>query len=601
VTRTAAPERPVQVGDDPDCASLARTLKLARPAGRRLVFTLLLGAGAAASGIALLATSAWLISRAAQHPSVVALGLAIIGVRFFAVSRALFRYAERLVGHDTALRVLADLRIRVYERLERLAPSGLPAFRSGDLLARLVHDVDAVQDLLLRVTVPWGVALLVGVPTVGLIWYFLPAAGLVVAAGMVAATTLVPWWSRHLAEKREARQAAARGQLSTRVVELIEGAPELLAFGAIDTELARLSAADAELTSIATAKARSTGSGTALITLLTGLTVWGVLLTGVPAVRSGRLSGPLLAVIALTPLALFETISGLPAAAQSLARVRRSAARVLDVMDTPPPVTEPLRPEPLGPAPHSLRLRELRARYTADGPWALDGIDLDLPPGRRVGIIGPSGSGKSTLAAVLLRFVSHEAGSATLDGKEISALAAEDVRRVVGLAAQDNYVFDTTLRQNLLLAGREADELALRGALELARLLGWAEQLPRGLDTEVGVHGTRLSGGQRQRLAVARMFLADFAVAVLDEPGEHLDPATADALTDDLVHATQGRTTVLISHRLAGMEQMDEILVLDAGRVVERGCHVDLISSGGWYAEQWRRERLLDAEMGVLL
>ncbi len=375
----------------------------------------------------------------------------------------------------------------------------------------------------------------------------------------------------------------------------------MLAFGAIDTELSRLSAADAELTSIATATARTAGSGTALLTLLTGLTVWGVLLTGVPAVRSGRLSGPLLAVIALTPLALFETISGLPAAAQSLARVRRSAARVLDVIDTPPPVTEPLCPQPLGPAPHCLRLRGLRARYAPDSPWALDGIDLDLPPGRRVGIVGPSGSGKSTLAAVLLRFLTYEAGSASLDGKEISALAGEDVRRVVGLAAQDSHLFDTTLRQNLLLARPDADELALDVALERAHLLGWAEQLPQGLNTEVGVHGTRLSGGQRQRLAVARMFLADFAVVVLDEPGEHLDPATADALTADLVDATQGRTTVLISHRLAGMEQMDEVLVLDSGRVVERGLHAELISSDGSYAEQWRRERRLDAEMGVLL
>lgn len=231
----------------------------------------------------------------------------------------------------------------------------------------------------------------------------------------------------------------------------------------------------------------------------------------------------------------------------------------------------------------------------------LDGIDLDLPPGRRVGVVGPSGSGKTTLAAVLLRFVPYEAGSASLDGVEIGALAGDDVRRVVGLAAQDSHIFDTTLRQNLLLARPNADETVLHSALERVRLLRWIEQLPRGLDTEVGAHGARLSGGQRQRLAVARMFLADFAVAVLDEPGEHLDTATADALTADLIDVTRGRTTVLISHRLVGMEQMDEILVLDTGQVVERGNHAALVSLGGRYAEQWERERSLDAEMGVLL
>jgi ATP-binding cassette subfamily C protein CydC len=582
-------------------ATLGRTLGLIRPAGRRLIFAVLLGAGAAGAGIALLATSAWLISRAAQRPTVVALGLAIIGVRFFAISRALFRYAERLVGHDTALRVLANLRVRVYERLERLAPTGLPAFRSGDLLARLVHDVDAVQDLFLRVIAPWGIAVVVGVPAVGLMWYFLPAAGLVVGTGLLAAGTVVPWYSRRLAEKREARLVAARGELSTRVVDLVEGASELLAFGATGTELSDLSAADAELTRIATASARTAGSGAALVTLLSGLTVWGVLLVGVPAVRAGRLPGPLLAVIALTPLALFETVFGLPAATQCLARVRRSAVRVSEVLDTPPSITEPPCPAPLPAPPHHLRLRGLRARYRAGGPWVLDGIDLDLPPGRRVGIVGPSGSGKTTLAAVLLRFVPYEAGSATLDGVEISTLAGDDVRQVIGLAAQDSHIFDSTLRQNLLLARRDADEADLHGALARARLLRWVEQLPQGLDTEVGAHGARLSGGQRQRLAVARMFLADFAVAVLDEPGEHLDTATADALTADLVDVTRGRTVVLVSHRLAGMEQMDEILVLNAGRVVERGDHAELMSTGGAYAEQWRRERRQDAEMGVLL
>ena len=236
------------------CAS---TVGLVRPAGRRLDSPIALGAGAAGSGVALLATSAWLISRAAQRPSVVALGLAIIGVRFFAISRAIWRYAERLVGHDTALRVLADLRVRVYERLERLAPAGLPAFRSGDLLARLVQDVDAVQDLFLRVIAPWGVALLVGVPTVALFWYFLPAAGLVVGLGLLAAGTVVPWLSRLLAERREARQAAARGELSSGVVDLIEGAPELVAFGATETELPASRRVDAELTGIATATART--------------------------------------------------------------------------------------------------------------------------------------------------------------------------------------------------------------------------------------------------------------------------------------------------------------------------------------------------------
>jgi thiol reductant ABC exporter CydC subunit len=578
-------------------APIGRLLSLVRPARRPLAYATLLGAVAAGSGIALLATSAWLISRAAQHPSVVALGVAIVGVQFFSLSRALFRYKERLVGHDAALRVMADVRARVYERLELLAPTGLSEFRSGDLLARLVGDVDSLQDFMLRVVPPYGIAFVVGIPTVGFVWYFLPEAGVVLALALLASVILVPWLSLALARRGENRQAAARGELSDHVVELLEGAQELVAFGAVDAQLAKVSAADAELTRIATSTSRTAGAGSGLITLLTGLAVWGILLVGVPSVHSGRLQGPLLAVIALTPLAAFELVTGLPAAAQCLERVRQSAARVFAVTATPPPVVDPEVPKPVAPAPHSLSVRGLRARYGPDRGWALDGVDLDLSPGRRVGVVGPSGAGKSTLAAVLTRFLPYE-GSTTLDGTELDELSGEDIRRVVGLAAQDTHIFDTTLRQNLLLAQRDATSEAVRLAVGRARLLDWVAELPAGLDTKVGEHGARMSGGQRQRVGMARVFLAGFPVLVLDEPEEHLDAATASALVEDLIDATRGQTTVMITHRVAALEAMDEILVLDGGRVVQRGTHSQLIAADGFYSRQWQRECRPGAEVG---
>ncbi|HXW78812.1 MAG TPA: thiol reductant ABC exporter subunit CydC, partial [Acidimicrobiales bacterium] len=575
-----------------------RTVQLVRPVGGRLGATTFLSAASAGSGVALLATSAWLISRAAQHPSVVVLGVAIVGVQFFSLSRALFRYKERLVGHDAALRVLADLRARVYEQLEVLAPAGLPAFRRGDLLARIVGDVDSVQDLMLRVLSPFGVVFVVAVPTVGFIWYFLPSAALVLGVALLAGALLVPWFTLSLARRRESRQAGARGQLSTHVVDLIEGAPELVAFGAIDAQLARVSTADAELTRIASATARTAGVGSGLITLLTGLAVWGILLVSVPAVHSGRLQGPLLAVVALIPLAAFEMVSVLPGAAQWLARVRESAARIFEVFDARPVVVDPAAPAPLAPAPHSVRVRGLRVRHSPFEPWVLDGVDLDLCPGRRIGVVGASGAGKSSLAAVLQRFLPYESGSVTLDGAELAAMAGEDVRRVVGLAAQDTHIFQTTLRENVLLARRSATEVDVRQALERAKLSDWVKELPAGLDTSVGQHGAGMSGGQRQRLGIARAILAGFPILVLDEPGEHLDVATADALTADLVELTEGQTTVMITHRLAGLETMDEILVLDAGRVVERGTHSQLIAANGRYARQWQRECLTSTERG---
>ncbi|HTT90237.1 MAG TPA: thiol reductant ABC exporter subunit CydC [Acidimicrobiales bacterium] len=570
-------------------APIGRVLGLTRPARGRLVLATFLGACAAGSAIALLATSAWLISRAAQHPSVVALGVAIVGVQFFSISRALFRYKERLVGHDAALRVMADTRAGVYEHLEVLAPTGLSNFRSGDLMARFVGDVDSISDLMLRVVPPYGIVLVVGAPTVGFIWYFLPAAAIVVAVALAVGAFLVPWYALGLARRRESRQAAAKGELSTYTVDLLQGAPELVAYGATDAQLERIAAADTELTRIATAASRTAGVASGLTTLLTGLAVWGALLVAVPAVHSGRLEGPLLAVMALVPLAAFEMVTGLPVAAQYLQRVRESAARVFAVMGEPAPVVEPEVAKPMASGPPVISLTGVRARYGPERRWALDGVDLDLWPGRRVGVVGPSGAGKSTLAAVLLRFLPYE-GSVTLDGTELDRLSGEDVRRVVGLAAQDAHIFDTTLRENLLLANRQASPEAVASAVERAQLLDWVEALPAGLDTSVGEHGARMSGGQRQRVGVARTFLAGFPVLVLDEPDEHLDAATAEALTLDLVDATRGQTTVMITHRLAALEAMDEIIVLDAGRVVQRGTHAQLITVDGPYARQWERE-----------
>ncbi len=572
-------------------APVRPTFSLAHARVGRLTLATLLGVGAGVCAVGLLATSAWMISRASQHPSIAALGVAVVGVRFFALSRGLFRYGERLVGHDAAFRSLADVRVRVYERLERLAPAGLPAFRRGDLLTRLVRDVDQLQDLMIRVVPAFTVAALVGVAAVGMVALMLPAAGLVFAVASLLAMVAVPYLTHRLARRSEGRQAELRGELTLAIVDLVEGAPELVANGAVPAQLARVRAHDRALTGTAAAAARTAGVGTGVITLLTGLAVWGAAVVGIPAVAAGRLDGTLLAVIVLTPLALFELVLPLPGATQAFEQVRRSATRVLEVVDAPDPVLDAPSPRELPTGPHHLVLRGVSARYAPGRPLALDAVDLDLAPGRRVAIVGPSGAGKSTLARVLLRFLPYETGLATLDGVGLADLRGADVRRVIGLAEQDAHVFDTTLRENLLIGDRAATDAALHVALGRARLSSWIDELPLGLDTPVGEHGARLSGGQRQRLTLARAFLADFPVLVLDEPGEHLDTATGDALTADVVAATTGHTTILITHRLAGLAAMDEVLVLDGGRVVQRGRHAELVAVDGWYARQWQREQ----------
>ncbi|NUR64142.1 MAG: thiol reductant ABC exporter subunit CydC, partial [Streptomyces sp.] len=303
-----------------------------------------------------------------------------------------------------------------------------------------------------------------------------------------------------------------------------------------------------------------------------------------------RLSGVAMAVVVLTPLAAFEAVLGLPLAVQYRQRVRKSAERVYEVLDAPEPVREPEQPGEAPVSPFPVVLKALSARYAGQDRDALAALDLTVTEGRRIAVVGPSGSGKTTLAQVLLRFLDAGNGSYTLGGVDAYALDGDDVRRLVGLCAQDAHLFDSSLRENLLLARKDATGAELRDALRRARLLDWADGLPDGLDTLVGEHGARLSGGQRQRLALARALLADFPVLVLDEPAEHLDLPTADALTADLLAATEGRTTLLITHRLAGLDAVDEIVVLDEGRVVQRGTYAELAAVEGPLRRMVERE-----------
>ncbi|NUR90961.1 MAG: ATP-binding cassette domain-containing protein, partial [Nonomuraea sp.] len=280
-------------------------------------------------------------------------------------------------------------------------------------------------------------------------------------------------------------------------------------------------------------------------------------------------------------------------------RVRRSAERVYEVLDAPEPVREPEQPLQAPTSPFPVVLKGLTARYEGQDRDALDGLDLTLHQGRRIAVVGQSGSGKTTLAQVLLRFLDPDAGSYTLAGVDAHAVDGDDVRRLVGLCAQDAHLFDSSVRENLLLARKDATEGDLRDALARARLLDWADSLPDGLDTLVGEHGARLSGGQRQRLALARALLADFPVLVLDEPAEHLDLPTADALTADLLAATEGRTTLLITHRLAGLEAVDEVVVLDEGRVVQRGAYAELAVVPGPLRAMVEREAETESPAGA--
>ena len=539
--------------------TLGRLAAVARPPTAPMALSVLLGGLAVGFGVALMTAAGYLISRAAEHPPILALTVTIVAVRFFGLARPLARYLERLVSHDAGLRSLGRIRARFYERIEPLAPAQLEEYRSGELLGRMVGDVDALQGLYVRGVAPPLVALIVGAAAVGVTAAVLPAAALILAAGLVAGGVLVPLAAAAVNRAVGRRQAAARGELTADLVELLRGAPELVAYGREDDALARIRASDRDLTRLARRDALAAGLAEALSILVTGLTVAGVL--GV-AVAADDLDRVLVATLALLALASFDAVTPLSAAARELSETLAAGRRVLELTDREPAILDPEEPLPAPPRPPAVALEDVTVRYPSADEPALSGLNLRLEPGSRIALVGPSGAGKTTVTSLLLRFLDPEEGRVTLAGRDLREYRQDDVRAMFALAGQDSHVFNSTIRANLQIGRPGATDEELWDALGRAQLRDWVSSLPEGLETLVGEEGAQLSGGQRQRLTLARALLSDAPVLLLDEPTAHLDPDTADALVRDVLTAADGRSVLLISHRPEGLELVDQIVEL---------------------------------------
>ena len=536
----------------------------------RAALSVLLGALALAFGVALMATAGYLISHAAEQPPILSLTVTIVAVRFFGLARPLSRYLDRLVGHDLALRALGRIRAGFYARLEPLAPAQLETYRRGDLLERMIGDVDSLQGLYLRGLGPPLVALAVGAAAVGVTAAFLPLAAAVLALGLLVAGVAIPVLSGALARAAARRRRAASGELNAELVELLRGAPELVVFGREDDVQCRVRALDGELSRLARRDALVAGLGGALSLAACGLTVVGVLAVSVTAHDTGTLDRVLVATLALLALASFDAILPLPAAAQELTASVASGRRLLELTDREPGVRDPGTPIAAPRAPATVALEDVTVRYGSDQAPVLRGVDLRLEPGRKLALVGPSGAGKTTVTHLLFRFLDPERGRVTIDGRDLREYRQEDVRRMIALAGQGAHLFASTIRENLRLARPGASDDALWSALRRAQVAEWVHSLPDGLDTFVGEEGDGLSGGQHQRLVLARALLADAPVLVLDEPTSHLDPATARSLMNAVFDASQGKTVLLITHRSEGLDRMDEVVTIDGGVTVGR-------------------------------
>jgi ATP-binding cassette, subfamily C, bacterial CydC len=541
-------------------ATRRRLLALAGAPRQRAVLSVGLGSSTVLCGVGLMATAGYLISRAAERPAVLSLTVAIVCVRFFGLTRPLARYFERLASHDLALRVLGRARVRVYERVEPLAPVELEGYRDGDLLSRLVGDVDSLQNLHLRGTGPMLVALVSGAVAVGVTAAFLPAAAITLAAGLLVGGLALPVVAGLLARRAARVEARGRGELTAEIVETLRGAPELVIYGCEDERLARLAAADAALVRVARRSALADGAGDGLRLLVTGATVAGVLAVAVSAHAAGSLDRVLIATLGLLALASFEAVQPLAQAARELAETLAAGRRLVELTDRRPAITDPADPVPLPAEPLAVALEGVRVRYARNEPPVLDDVHLRLDPGSRVALVGPSGAGKTTVANLLVRFLDPEAGRVTLGGRDLREYRQEDLRRAIAVAGQDSHLFSTSIRENVRLARPDADDDEIEDALRRARILGWVRSLPDGWNTLVGEEGRELSGGQRQRLIVARALLANAPVLVLDEPTAHLDGQTAERLLDDLLDAAADRTVLLITHRPEGLDRMHEVV-----------------------------------------
>ena len=578
----------------------------------RFAASVAIGSLGLGSALGLSTVAAWMIARASQVPDVVALGVAPVAVRLFGISRSVLRYCERLLSHDTALRGMSALRAHLYERLATSRADTVVGLRRGDVLARVGADVDAVGDLVVRSYLPMAVAACVGSATSIGMALIHPASGLILAACLLLAGAVGPLVTARAARTSELARQGHATDLSAIVLTALEGGDELSVSGRLPRLMDELSGLEARLSSARDRGARPAAMAAAVDTAAMGLAVVGALLIGGQAVITGDLAPVWLAVIVLVPLAAFEVTSALGPATVQLVTSAGAAARIVELIDKADRAEAPRTaaapdPEPLpalsdgGPR---LRARGLAVGWP-DGPVVAEGIDLDLAPGDRLAITGPSGVGKTTLLATLAGLLEPKGGELTLDGTAPWAAQRSDVARRITLTAEDAHVFATTVLENLRVANGTLSSQDARALLRRAGLGDWLTGLPQGLDTLLSSDATTLSGGERRRLLLARALAAPAPLMLLDEPGEHLEAATADRLVADLLQAGNGaedaeeaeetaRGVLLVTHRLSALESADEVLVLgipepgEPATIVRRGTHTRLSAQDASY--RWSLE-----------
>jgi ATP-binding cassette subfamily C protein CydCD len=581
-----ATDRPSSIVHRP-LSTVLRLTGFLRGAWARVAGSVLLGAATIGSSVALMGTSAYLISSAALHPSIAELALAIVGVRFFGIARGVFRYFERLVSHNVTFRLLARLRTWFYMALEPLAPARLMQYRSGDLLSRVVADVETLENFYVRVVSPPLVAVLVAAGSALFLGAYDPVLGWTLLGSLFILGAVIPFVNEVLGRRLGRELVARRADLHVQLVDGVQGLADLIAFGRQADRSRQIESTGRAYARLQQRLGLAAGFNDGLGVLFTHLGMWLVLSLAIPRVIAGEIPGVMLAALGLIAAASFEAVVPLPLAAQMLGGSLEAARRLFDVVDAQPAVSDPPAVREPGAEPASAAVAFQGVSFSYGGVQVLNGINFQIRAGEAVAIVGPSGAGKSTLVNLLARFWDYEHGDILLAGRSIRSMAQDDVRRRLAVVAQNAHFFNATIRQNLALANPQATQAQLEAAARQAQIHDFIMGLPKGYETWIGEQGLRLSGGERQRLAIARALLKDSPVLVLDEPTANLDPLTEQAILQALFAAAQGRTTLMITHRLVGLERFDKILVFEHGLIVESGSHRDLLARDGLYRQMW--------------
>jgi ATP-binding cassette subfamily C protein CydC len=570
-------------------SELLRLLRLFRPYRAWLLLGVLLSFITLLANVALMALSGWFITAMAVA------GAAGMSMNYFtpaaliraaAIVRTAGRYAERLVTHEATFRLLAELRVWFYRKLEPLAPAGLEAYRSGDLLSRIRADVDTLDNVYLRLLVPAAVALLATVVFTAVLLWYRPVLALVEGLLLLLAGVALPWLVNRLGHSAGRQKVEAAAQLRAALVTDVQGMGELLLYGAADSHAGQVQTLAQELAQRQRTLSGLNGLSQGALGLCANLAMWAMVVLAVPMVSSGTLAAPELAMLALFALASFEAVAPLPLAMQTLGESLAAARRIFSLADSRPAVSEPAEPLAMPPT-FAVRVQNVSFRYGSESPEVLQGVSLDLPPGRKLAVVGATGCGKSTLASLLLRFREPTGGSLLLNERSLDRYSGDAVREHIAALAQQTHLFNTTIRDNLLLARPDADQAAIEQACEKALIHEFIVAQPDGYDTLTGETGVRLSGGQARRVAIARALLKNAPLLILDEPTEGVDPEAAGHIMANIIAQVEARRQglLLITHRLQGLQRMDEILVMAGGRVVESGSHQELLAARGYY---WR-------------